>query len=143
MALFSSAKLLCVTASLLVVVVSGTSHYGYEYGRARQLSVTGKSGGIFNRYYDNAARAMQVDSTQSCAVSGAHEVCHTAELESDFPVHVCPKDGKIISLVSVRVERCIARACILCMHGGDIKTNVHACILDLCVYTFRRLYFCL
>ena len=102
MALYSSPGLLCVAAILLMAVVSGTSHYGYEYGRGRQLSVAGESGGIhdqYNRYYGNAARAMQVGSSQSCAVSGAHEVCHTANLESDFLVHVCPKDGKIIIIL--------------------------------------------
>ena len=76
MALYSSAELLCVAASLLVAVVSGASHYRYEYGRGRPLSVTGESGGIFNRYHDNAARAMQVDTGQGCAFGSSRGLPH-------------------------------------------------------------------
>ena len=75
----------------MVAVVSGTSSF---YGRPlASVAGTGSQGGSnFNRFYENAAaRSMQVG---SCAVSGAHEVCHTADLESDFQVHICPTDGK-------------------------------------------------
>lgn len=84
---FSSVVLLCFTTSLLAAVVNGTSPF---YGRPLAESRSG----FFNRYYENAAaRSMQV--LGSCAVSGAHEICHTADLESDFQVHICPTDGKI------------------------------------------------
>ena len=77
MILYNPAGILCV--SLLVVAVSGTPYHL----ESSHLSS--------NRFYEDAA-AIQVDS-KSCAVSGALEVCHSAELESDYSVHVCPNDG--------------------------------------------------
>ena len=72
----------------MVAVVSGTSPF-----YSRPLASESRGDSIFNRYYENAAaRSMQAE---SCPVSGAHEVCHTADLESDFQVHICPTDGKI------------------------------------------------
>ena len=77
----------------MVAIANGTSPY---YNRPL-ASVAGAGsrdagGSTFNRFYENAAaHSMQVG---SCAVSGALEVCHTADLESDFQVHICPTDGK-------------------------------------------------
>jgi hypothetical protein len=91
---FSSVVLLCFTTSLLVAVVNGTSPF---YGRPGPLAES--RSGFFNRYYENAAaRSMQV--LGDCAVSGTHEICHTADLQvnglADFQVHICPTDGKIL-----------------------------------------------
>ena len=89
---FNSVGLLCFVTSLMVAVVySGTSPY---YSRPLALVAgAGSRGSTFNRYYaeNAAARSTQVG---SCAVSGAHEVCHTADLDADFEVHICPTDGK-------------------------------------------------
>ena len=90
MALYSFG-LLCLATSLMVEVVSGTSSF---YGRplASVAGAGSRGGSTFNRFYENAAaRFMQ---EESCAISGAHEICHTADLESDFQVHICPTDGK-------------------------------------------------
>ncbi|MCG8623739.1 MAG: hypothetical protein MJE68_17315 [Proteobacteria bacterium] len=91
MALYSFG-LLCFTMSLMVAVVSGTSPF-YSRPLASVSGAGNRGDSIFNRYYENAAaHSMQAE---SCPVSGAHEVCHTADLESDFQVHICPTDGKI------------------------------------------------
>ena len=42
--------------------------------------------------YENAA-AMKVD-FESCVMEMYETQCQTAELDSDYPVHVCPMDGK-------------------------------------------------
>ena len=73
----SARVLLCVAAIVLVAAVSDV-HGHFESS---------------NMFFENAA-TIQVDS-KSCAVTGAHEVCHTAKLESDYPVHVCPRDGNL------------------------------------------------
>ena len=72
----SSRALLCVAAMLIAAV--GEVHGHFESR---------------NMFFENAA-TIQVDS-KSCAVTGAHEVCHTAKLESDYTVHVCPIDGNL------------------------------------------------
>lgn len=71
----SARVLLCVAAMLMAAVNGVCGHF--------------ESRGML---FENAA-AIQVDS-KSCAVTGAHEVCHTAEMESGYTVHVCPDDGK-------------------------------------------------
>ena len=97
---FSSIGLLiiCLTTGLLVTVVSGS--YRGNGARPRGLlasTVSGESGSLFGNRYDRTDAAARATQVESCAVSGAHEVCHTAKLESGFPVHVCPKDGKIVA----------------------------------------------
>ena len=76
----------------MVAVVSGTSPF---YGRplASVAGAGSRGDSTFSRYYaeNAAARSMQAE---SCPVYGAHEVCHTADLESDLQVHICPADGK-------------------------------------------------
>ena len=59
-----------------------------------------------HKYYSNSASElsmrsdMQVDGdvssiqAQTCPLSGACEVCHTAQIGSDGYFHVCPDDGK-------------------------------------------------
>ena len=73
----STRVLLCIAAMLMGAVGGVRGHFESS-----------------NMFFENEA-AIQVDS-KSCAVTGAHEVCHTAELESGYTVHVCPNDGKSI-----------------------------------------------
>ena len=81
MTLLNAAGILCTTA-LLVVVVSGHS-YGsdvYGYIESRLLGS--------DMFYENAAAT-----AGSCETKTYENQCLTAEFDSDYPVHVCQKDG--------------------------------------------------
>jgi hypothetical protein len=71
----STRLLLCVAAMLMGAVSNVHGHF--------------ESSNMFFETRDEAA----IQVSKSCAVTGAHEVCHTAELESGYTVHVCPEDG--------------------------------------------------
>ena len=87
MTLYNSAGILCII-TLFAVAVSGHS-YGsdiYDYIESHLLGS--------DMFYENAA-AMRAADFGSCPTETSANQCQTAELESDYPVHVCPKDGEL------------------------------------------------
>ena len=86
----NSAAGILLIASLFVVSASG-----HVYGNDVQGDVESRllaSDILHDIEYENAA-AMSVD-FGSCATETYETQCQTAELGSDYPVHVCPTDGK-------------------------------------------------
>jgi hypothetical protein len=90
MTCYNSARILCI-ASFFVVAVSGHWSESDVVGDIESY-LLGQD--IFSdiENYENAA-AMKVD-FGSCEAETYETQCQTAELESDYPVHVCPTDGK-------------------------------------------------
>ena len=86
----NSAAGILLIASLFVVSASG-----HVYGNDVQGNVESHllaSDILHDIEYENAA-AMTVD-FGSCATEMYETQCQTAELWSDYPVHVCQTDGK-------------------------------------------------
>ena len=87
--------------TLLIASFFVVSASGHVYGSDVQGDVESRLllSDIFYDYdydydYENEnAAAMTVD-FGSCATETYETLCQTAELESDYPVHVCPTDGK-------------------------------------------------
>ena len=90
---YNSAGILFIV-SLFAVAASGHV-YGSDVQGDIESHLLGRD--MFYDYdydYENEnAAAMKVD-FGSCAAEMYETQCQTAELESDYPVHVCPTDGK-------------------------------------------------
>lgn len=115
MILYNSAGILYI-ANLFLVVVSRYGYDGHGYIESRLLNS--------NIFYENAA-AMKVDFGSCAAAASAEEICQTADFmlqETDHPVHVCLKDGKIIIIILNRCTRFLFSSILHC-------TCVHECNL--------------
>ena len=79
-------------ASLFVVAASGYSSWGDVESHLLGRDMFYDDDYDYETRDENAA-AMKVD-FGSCATETSETQCQTAELDSDYPVHVCQTDGK-------------------------------------------------
>ena len=84
---YNSAGILFV-ASLFVVTASG-----HVYGSDVESRLLASDMSYDYDYENENAAATKVD-FGSCVAETYETQCQTAELSSDYPVHVCPTDGK-------------------------------------------------
>ena len=87
----STVSLLCGTILLAFSTVGAHIKY-YSYS-ASELSMRSNLQVDGDRHDVSSVQA-----GQTCPLSGACEVCHTAQIGSDGYFHVCPDDGKYLAI---------------------------------------------
>ena len=106
MTVHKAARFLCVLAALLVhiLTVNGTMYYHSDHQRDSSL-------------YETAV-SVKSESSETCLVSGRHEVCQSAHVteseEETRYFHVCPSDGMQVSVIIVLFNG---------SHAVTVKTN--------------------